>query len=344
MPGAEHSGSTPQILWRLVLKATIDTLAGRSRGQYDIRLARPAGIEEFFAGLPRRDTNLGGYTVDVPIAAATRPIAVPATSLSVAYLGPESRRRDWRIPSQRPTTAYPLWRKGTGLLDSTKSKEDFVVLIRDPDGEFHARWLRRDAVSLLPPSLAARMSVGTAGVEALNAPTWRAVATLFEIKAREDGIRREPAGTSGSHAEAVPVEGGEVEGYDVLSSTTVRRAKRRERELVRAYTKHLQARGDVVSRNKISVPGGAGNMFSDVFNETRGHLIEAKAGTARNDIRMAIGQLADYARFIPEVRRRAVLLGSRPDADLLALLDSQGIAAVWRAGDAFEDDAGGAFI
>jgi hypothetical protein len=343
MPTPEDSGSTPQLLWRQVLKATIDTLTGRSRGQYDIRLGKPAGIEGFFAGLPRRKTNFGGYTVDVPIGAVTRPIAVPATSISVAYLGSKSRRKDWRIPSQRPTTAYPLWREGTGLLDSTRPEEDFVLLLRDPHGGFHARWLRRDGMPLLPEGLAEQMSIGTAGVETLNAPTWRAVATLLEINTNDDGPRQTREERSGPRVEVVPVEAGEVEGYEVRSSTAVRQARRRERELVRAYEKYLQARGDVVSRNKISVPGGTGNMFSDVFNETRGHLIEAKAGATRNDIRMAIGQLADYARFIPKIQRRAVLLGSKPEADLLSLLDSQGIAVIWRIGDAFEDDAEGAF-
>ncbi|MFI4989490.1 MAG: hypothetical protein ACHQHO_01060 [Solirubrobacterales bacterium] len=149
---------------------------------------------------------------------------------------------------------------------------------------------------------------------------------------------RQPAGP-----EAVPVEGGEVEGYEVQSRTEVRRAQRRERELQQAYAEHLRRRGEIVTRNKIPVPGSKHSMFTDLFVQSRGHLIEAKAGCTRNDVRMAIGQLADYARFLPEARRLAVLLGSRPDADLLALLASSGIAAVWRSGASFKDNAGGEF-
>ncbi len=84
-------------------------------------------------------------------------------------------------------------------------------------------------------------------------------------------------------------------------------------------------------------------MYSDLFNDTRNQLVEAKSGISRNDVRMGIGQLVDYARFVDKRARRAVLLDARPDPDLLKLLDTQGIAAVWRLGDGFADNANGAF-
>ena len=225
-----------------MLKATIDTLEGRSRGQYDIRFGRPAGIDRFFAGIPRERTGQGGVELTVPIAAATHrvaaargPIVVPETSIEIGYVGPESSREDWRVTSQRPGSAYPLWAKG------------------------------------------------------------------------------------------------------------VREAKRREQELQRAYADYLCKRGEVVIRNKIPVPGSASNLYTDLWVESRGHLIEAKASATRNDIRMAIGQLADYARFLPEAKRRVVLLGSQPASDLLDLLASCGVGAVWRSGRSFKDNAGGGF-
>lgn len=42
--------------------------------------------------------------------------------------------------------------------------------------------------------------------------------------------------------------------------------------------------------------------------------------------------------------RRAMLVPVQPRADLLALLDSQGIAAVWPNGSTFTDTAAGAFV
>jgi hypothetical protein len=81
-----------------------------------------------------------------------------------------------------------------------------------------------------------------------------------------------------------------------------------------------------------------------VYNETREHLIEAKAGATRGDVRMAIGQLADYGRFVPAAKRRAVLLAEKPAADLLALIESCGLGAIWRHEDSFEDNADGEFV
>jgi hypothetical protein len=142
----------------------------------------------------------------------------------------------------------------------------------------------------------------------------------------------------------VPVEQGSVEGYDVKSANTVRRAERREARLVRDYCRFIEAQGEDVVRNKLRPEGASHPLFSDVFNNTRQQLIEAKAGTTRGDIRMAIGQLADYRRYVPAGATSAVLLDAKPKDDLIDLLDSQGIAAIWRNGDGFVDNAKGRFI
>jgi hypothetical protein len=100
----------------------------------------------------------------------------------VAYIGPDSSRDDWRIPSQRPDTAYPLWRDGTGLLDSTEPGVDFVVLVRDPDERFHARWLRGVDVGRLPSGLEQTLTGRrTTGVEELDAGAWSVVADVLRI-------------------------------------------------------------------------------------------------------------------------------------------------------------------
>ncbi len=141
----------------------------------------------------------------------------------------------------------------------------------------------------------------------------------------------------------VPVEEGEVEGYDVMPAADVKRAVRRESKLVSDYSDFLRAKGDEVSRNRLLPPGTTHPLYTDLFNETRGHLIEAKAGMSRGDIRMAIGQLADYSRFIDKVKQPAVLLEAKPHPDLLSLLSSQDIAVVWRSSKGFADNAEGKF-
>ncbi|MGH7484590.1 MAG: hypothetical protein ACREMY_03155, partial [bacterium] len=142
----------------------------------------------------------------------------------------------------------------------------------------------------------------------------------------------------------VPIEQGNVEGYDVMPSSTVKRAERREARLVRDYCSYVEMQGDDVARNKLLPHGASHPLYSDIFNNTRGQLIEAKAGLTRGDIRMAIGQLADYGRYVSPGSAHAVLLDAKPKADLLDLLASQGIAAIWRNGDGFDDNAGGKFV
>lgn len=141
----------------------------------------------------------------------------------------------------------------------------------------------------------------------------------------------------------VPVEQGAIEGYEVTTPTEVKLATRREAALVLDFQAHLEAQGDEVSRNRLQPPEGAA-IYTDLFNHTRGQLIEAKADASRLQVRMAIGQLADYERFIDGLKGKAVLLGARPHPDLGALLEAQGIAAIWRRGTGFIDDAGGAFV
>ncbi len=55
-------------------------------------------------------------------------------------------------------------------------------------------------------------------------------------------------------------------------------------------------------------------------------LVEAKGSIDRNSIRMAIGQLLDYRRFIDEAAVKcAVLLPELPRQDLLQLLAYAGV-------------------
>jgi hypothetical protein len=142
----------------------------------------------------------------------------------------------------------------------------------------------------------------------------------------------------------VPLEAGEVEGYEVQRPQTVQLAVRREAKLVGDFASFLEAKGDDLARNKVLPKGGFPPLYSDIFNKTRKQLIEAKAGGSRGQIRMAIGQLADYARYISPIEGRAVLLDAKPHRDLLALLESQKISAIWRSGDGFVDNAGGRFV
>lgn len=139
----------------------------------------------------------------------------------------------------------------------------------------------------------------------------------------------------------MPIEEGAVDEYQTTSSTQTRTARRREHRLMRDYQRFMERRGDVVSRWRAPVGSGC-VIICDAFNETREQLIEAKSDASRADIRVAIGQLADYGRFKRNARR-AVLLNERPSPDLRRLLQSQEIASIWRDDTGFVDDADGDF-
>ena len=95
------------IVWRNLNKATFDTLNNRSPGQYDIRLGS-ADYSAFFDGLPRENaTNIGGFSLTVPLTSFPADTGA-STPLVVRYMGNDSSRRDWNIPSQRSATAYSL--------------------------------------------------------------------------------------------------------------------------------------------------------------------------------------------------------------------------------------------
>lgn len=141
----------------------------------------------------------------------------------------------------------------------------------------------------------------------------------------------------------VPVEQQHVETVEVAQASDSYTVTRREQTLVLSYANYLESRGSVVSRLRVQPEGEARQIVSDLFDETRNNLVEAKGTGARGDVRMAIGQLYDYRRFAESGAALGVLLPTRPRADLEALLHQAGISAVWPAGDGFADNADGRF-
>lgn len=142
----------------------------------------------------------------------------------------------------------------------------------------------------------------------------------------------------------VPVEQQWTEKMFVSPSHEEREAERREQKLVKALEAYLKKKGHVVCRLKIVPPGEAKPLFCDLRDVTGNSLIEAKGSVTRQSIRMAIGQLADYRRFVSGDPLLAVLVPEEPREDLLELLESQGIGALWPDEGGFLDTAGGKLV
>jgi len=137
--------------------------------------------------------------------------------------------------------------------------------------------------------------------------------------------------------EHVPVEEQWTEKAFVAPSRQEHEAERREQKLVLAFQEQLVRQGHSVDRLKIVPPGEAKPLFCDLIDNTTNTLYEAKGSVERGSVRMAIGQLLDYARFVQPRARLAVLLPSRPRADLLELLASADVEVVWQEGKRFAD-------
>ncbi len=150
----------------------------------------------------------------------------------------------------------------------------------------------------------------------------------------------------GPVSEDVPIEQQQTERAFVSPSREPYEAERREQRLVLDLEAYLRRRNHEVSRKRIVPPGEARPLFTDLYDATTGTLVEAKGSVERNSIRMAIGQLADYKRFIDngQPRHLAVLLPSQPRPDLRQLLVDQGIELISPTADGFEDSTGGSLL
>ncbi|QKW28679.1 hypothetical protein HUT11_23165 [Streptomyces seoulensis] len=111
----------------------------------------------------------------------------------------------------------------------------------------------------------------------------------------------------------------------------------REGELVTAFTAHLTAAGHETHGFEFAIEGEPGTLRPDLYDATDHVLYEAKGLTTRANVRMAIGQLADYRRSVPdkESLRVAVLLPSAPTPDVQALLAELNIELVYQTEDGF---------
>mgnify|MGYP001377258985 CR=1 FL=1 len=104
-------------------------------------------------------------------------------------------------------------------------------------------------------------------------------------------------------------------------------AVRRESALVSRFVEWLGKQGLTASRDAIPVPGGQ-LLYTDVFvNESR-ELLEAKSSASREHIRVALGQILDYERYVDH-DALAVLVPTRPSQDMISLLIKHGVGCVW---------------
>lgn len=128
--------------------------------------------------------------------------------------------------------------------------------------------------------------------------------------------------------------------YTVKTARQVSQARKIEAKLVRQYHKWLQNKGRNLSSLRYN------SLQCDGWEDERENLIEAKSSASRENIRMAIGQLFDYAYQGKEKCKNphmAILLPEKPDLLNLEWLVPLTIGVIWKEGNTFADNTNGQF-
>ncbi|MER6732571.1 restriction endonuclease [Streptomyces puniciscabiei] len=115
-------------------------------------------------------------------------------------------------------------------------------------------------------------------------------------------------------------------------------AERRESKLVLDFSAYLRTKGYWVNRQRILPEGETRPLLTDLYVPDLDLLIEAKGSVTRENMRMAVGQLIDYNRFV-RAKYRAVLVPSKPRADLIELAETAGQAIIWPQGNGYKCSA-----
>ena len=132
-----------------------------------------------------------------------------------------------------------------------------------------------------------------------------------------------------------PVEEHITELASFSQDATDRAARRIESALVQQFARYLRQKGHQPSRVDITIDREL--VRADLYDRTEGVLYEAKASPDRRKIRMAIGQLLDYRRFVTPQPQLRVLVPEPPSHDLRRLLAAVGIGAVWPEREGWQD-------
>ncbi|GGR61650.1 hypothetical protein [Streptomyces roseolus] len=158
---------------------------------------------------------------------------------------------------------------------------------------------------------------------------------LPKQRVRKKTAGRRPApNTETSGTFVVPETFGTKLSIRAATAATV--AVRHEAELTQAYKAHLESAGHQTGAFQIKVKGLTSTLRTDLYDATDHVLYEAKGSNSREDIRMALGQILDYSRYVKTPvhqgePKRVILLPSAPAPDMYALLDRYDVEVVYRS-------------
>ena len=138
-------------------------------------------------------------------------------------------------------------------------------------------------------------------------------------------------------SELVDLKSDGVDSTRGIRTTSEYEIEHKEKKLVNRYKKYLEKHNlGTLKKSKIFIPAENVNLETDGWIVESRTLLEAKAHSNREYIRMAIGQLLDYKRHHdPIPSKLAILLPESPNDDLKDLLFTQSIDIVYEKDDKF---------
>lgn len=139
---------------------------------------------------------------------------------------------------------------------------------------------------------------------------------------------RTDADEAGADIQIVASENNTATEYEVQPRSG-KIAQRDEAQIVAQFEGWLRGRKHEVQRVRIRIPGERHELITDTYDSTEAVLYEAKSGVDRATIRLGVGQILDYLRFLPEARGR-LLLPEEPSADLKQLVKSCALGLAYR--------------
>ncbi|MFJ5611943.1 hypothetical protein ACIQCJ_21430 [Streptomyces sp. NPDC093221] len=116
------------------------------------------------------------------------------------------------------------------------------------------------------------------------------------------------------------------------SAATVVRQKKAL--LIESYAAHLESQGHTVGSFQIKIEGKNSTLRTDLFDATDHVLYEAQGASDRDSVRIALGRLLDYRRYVRMRDHRrgpgtVILLPGHPDRDIEELLQDHGTSLVY---------------
>ncbi|MCX5090511.1 hypothetical protein OOK36_16715 [Streptomyces sp. NBC_00365] len=224
-----------------------------------------------------------------------------------------------------------VWRRVHG----EDGKERNVIIFRlRPDGE-----VQHSSKNLIPPAKETTwelvpFEVVTAATLQTDPATTGALSTSKQRRKKSSSLRKanENAATSGTFVTPEAFN----KKMSLRASAAAHIVVRREAELTRTYMAYLKSMGRKTGAFQIKVKGLTSTLRTDLYDATEHVLYEAKGSSAREDVRMALGQILDYSRYVrtkdhTEPPKRVILLPEEPDLDMFDLCESCGVEIVYRS-------------